>query len=239
MSAKVLVVDDNPLNVKMLADILAFNGYQVVKASGGQEALAQVAGGKARPRAARRDDARPRRLRGVHGDSRQPGDGDAAGGDGHRARSEGRTRQGTGRGRRRLPVQAGQPARTAGPGAVAAADQGLSRPGAGAGARAAGVEPHAGAPCRGRRAASRETEPHEAVPLAAGRRTGSRCRRVAQEPPRRNHRGVPGHPGLHGFHRDSRSRRSAAGAARVPRARWASSSWPTRARWPASRATAS
>jgi adenylate cyclase len=42
MSAKVLVVDDNPLNVKMLADILAFNGYQVVRASGGQEALAQV-----------------------------------------------------------------------------------------------------------------------------------------------------------------------------------------------------
>ena len=42
MSAKVLVVDDNPLNVKMLADILAFKGYQVVKASGGQEALALV-----------------------------------------------------------------------------------------------------------------------------------------------------------------------------------------------------
>ncbi len=42
MSAKVLVVDDNALNVKMLADILAFNGYQVVRASGGQEALAQV-----------------------------------------------------------------------------------------------------------------------------------------------------------------------------------------------------
>lgn len=42
MSAKVLVVDDNALNVKMLADILAFNGYQVVRASGGEEALAQV-----------------------------------------------------------------------------------------------------------------------------------------------------------------------------------------------------
>src|SRR5512140_519035 len=42
MSAKILVVDDNPLNVKMLADILAFNHYQVVKASGGREALAQL-----------------------------------------------------------------------------------------------------------------------------------------------------------------------------------------------------
>jgi adenylate cyclase len=40
MSAKVLVVDDTPLNVKMLSDILAFNGYEVVTASGGQEALA-------------------------------------------------------------------------------------------------------------------------------------------------------------------------------------------------------
>jgi CheY-like chemotaxis protein len=28
MSAKVLVVDDTPMNVKMLADILTFKGYQ-------------------------------------------------------------------------------------------------------------------------------------------------------------------------------------------------------------------
>jgi DNA-binding response OmpR family regulator len=42
MNAKVLVVDDTPLNVKMLADILIFNGHEVVTASGGQQALAQV-----------------------------------------------------------------------------------------------------------------------------------------------------------------------------------------------------
>ena len=34
MNAKVLVVDDNPMNVKMLADILTFKGYQVVTAAG-------------------------------------------------------------------------------------------------------------------------------------------------------------------------------------------------------------
>ena len=179
-------------------------------------------GGKARHRVARRDDARPRRVLGVRGDSRQPGHGDAAGGDGHRARPAGGARQGRGSGRRRLPVQAGQPARIAGPGAFAAADQGLSRPGAGAGSRTSGVEPHAGAPCRRRRAAGREAQPHEAVPLAADRRTGGRRRRVAQEPSGRDHGGVPGHAGLHGLHRDRRPRRSAAGAARVPRARWAS-----------------
>jgi sigma-B regulation protein RsbU (phosphoserine phosphatase) len=42
MSAKVLVVDDTPMNVKMLADILTFKGYQVVTAAGGREGLAKV-----------------------------------------------------------------------------------------------------------------------------------------------------------------------------------------------------
>jgi len=42
VSAKVLVVDDMPMNVKMLADILGFKGYQVVTAAGGNEALAKV-----------------------------------------------------------------------------------------------------------------------------------------------------------------------------------------------------
>jgi putative two-component system response regulator len=42
MSAKVLVVDDVAMNVKMLADILTFKGYQVVTAGGGNEGLAKV-----------------------------------------------------------------------------------------------------------------------------------------------------------------------------------------------------
>jgi len=42
VSAKLLVVDDTAMNVKMLADILAFKGYEVVTAAGGKEGLAKV-----------------------------------------------------------------------------------------------------------------------------------------------------------------------------------------------------
>jgi class 3 adenylate cyclase/CheY-like chemotaxis protein len=41
--AKVLVVDDTPHNVKLLADLLTVKGYRVVTASSGGEALARVA----------------------------------------------------------------------------------------------------------------------------------------------------------------------------------------------------
>jgi len=40
--AKILVVDDTPLNVKMLADLLAFKGYQVATAASGAEGLAKI-----------------------------------------------------------------------------------------------------------------------------------------------------------------------------------------------------
>jgi adenylate cyclase len=40
--AKILVVDDTPLNVKMLVDILTYKGFAVATASGGQEALTKV-----------------------------------------------------------------------------------------------------------------------------------------------------------------------------------------------------
>jgi len=41
--AKILVVDDMPANLKMLADTLAFKGYEVVTASGGMEAIGKIA----------------------------------------------------------------------------------------------------------------------------------------------------------------------------------------------------
>lgn len=41
--AKVLVVDDTPHNVKLLADLLAVKGYAVATATNGEEALASVA----------------------------------------------------------------------------------------------------------------------------------------------------------------------------------------------------
>ena len=40
--AKILVVDDTPRNVKLLADLLAVKGYGVITAVSGQEALAQI-----------------------------------------------------------------------------------------------------------------------------------------------------------------------------------------------------
>ena len=42
-TAKVLVVDDTPHNVKLLADLLAVKGYAVATAVNGEEALAKVA----------------------------------------------------------------------------------------------------------------------------------------------------------------------------------------------------
>ncbi len=41
-SAKILVVDDVPRNVKLLADLLTAMGYSAVTASSGREALAKV-----------------------------------------------------------------------------------------------------------------------------------------------------------------------------------------------------
>ena len=42
MAEKILVVDDTPVNVKLLADLLAVKGYAVVTAASGVEALAVV-----------------------------------------------------------------------------------------------------------------------------------------------------------------------------------------------------
>ena len=42
MSARILVVDDVAMNVKLLADLLTVKGYQTVTASSGAEALAKL-----------------------------------------------------------------------------------------------------------------------------------------------------------------------------------------------------
>lgn len=44
--ARILVVDDTPMNVKMLADVLKFKGYEVCTAGGGREGLEKVASDK-------------------------------------------------------------------------------------------------------------------------------------------------------------------------------------------------
>ena len=42
MSARILVVDDEPLNVKLLADFLVMTGYEVLTATSGSEALERI-----------------------------------------------------------------------------------------------------------------------------------------------------------------------------------------------------
>ncbi|MGO8701030.1 MAG: response regulator [Limisphaerales bacterium] len=43
MSAqRILVVDDNPINLKLAADLLAFEGYQILSAADGETALALI-----------------------------------------------------------------------------------------------------------------------------------------------------------------------------------------------------
>jgi CheY-like chemotaxis protein len=43
-AATILVVDDNPINLKLVSDLLSFEGYRVLKAADGEEAAATVKG---------------------------------------------------------------------------------------------------------------------------------------------------------------------------------------------------
>jgi two-component system, cell cycle response regulator DivK len=42
MSARVLVVEDNPLNLKLIRDVLEFRGFDVVTARSGEEGVAEA-----------------------------------------------------------------------------------------------------------------------------------------------------------------------------------------------------
>jgi CheY-like chemotaxis protein len=44
MSAKILVVDDNPTNLKLVSDVLAFEGHDILKAGDAEEAQIVLAG---------------------------------------------------------------------------------------------------------------------------------------------------------------------------------------------------
>ena len=122
----ILVVDDTPANIRLLEAMLDAAGYAVRPPRSGAEALERVAGSRARPRAARHRDAGHGRLRGLPADPRDTAARLPAGRHGHRERQRGEGQGARGR-RRRLPDQAGQPARAAGPGRVAAPDQALPR----------------------------------------------------------------------------------------------------------------
>jgi CheY-like chemotaxis protein len=44
MSARILVVDDNPTNLKLVSDVLEFEGYDILKAVDAEEAQIVIAG---------------------------------------------------------------------------------------------------------------------------------------------------------------------------------------------------
>ena len=135
--AKVLVVDDTPHNVKLLADLLGVKGYAVATAVNGEEALAKVA--SEQPDLVLLDVMMPglsgydvcRQLRADPATALLPIvlvtslDPAAGAGQGHRGR------------RRRLPAEADQPGRTVRARALAAAREGPAGRGAAPGRGAA------------------------------------------------------------------------------------------------------
>jgi CheY-like chemotaxis protein len=86
-TAKVLVVDDTPLNIKLLGDLLAVKGYSVTTAANGEEALKRLAAEVPDIVLPRCDDARTFRLRCLQAHSRGSRNGAPARRHDHLARS--------------------------------------------------------------------------------------------------------------------------------------------------------
>ena len=92
LAPKVLVVDDTPNNVKLLADLLGVKGYAVATAANGEEALAKLVAEK--PDIVLLDVMMPIRLRCLPPDPRRSGDRTATGRAGDVARSDAGAHQG-------------------------------------------------------------------------------------------------------------------------------------------------
>ncbi len=132
MTARILVVDDVEVNVRLLEAKLSAEYFTVLAAYDGFDRAAHGAGGAARHHPARRDDAAARRLRGLPPPQGRRAHAGHPGGDGHRAVGAGRPRARPGGRRRRLPHQAGQRYRALRPrplaGAPAPDDGGVAPP---------------------------------------------------------------------------------------------------------------
>ena len=218
-SAKVLVVDDTPHNVKLLADLLAVKGYAVATAVNGEEALVKVSAERAGSRPARRHDAGAVGLRRVPAHPRRPRHRAPAG----RARDVARPAAGAGEGprgrRRRFPVEADQPGRALRARALAAPREVAAGRGAAAGRCAQGMEREARA---ARRRAGRRARAHGTVEaLLRSRRRRRHPRGGRKIDPRsaspRDLLCVRRPPRLHRLHGHGRARGGGVGAARVPR----------------------
>ena len=186
MSARILVVDDVPANVKLLEARLSAEYFDVLTAANGAEALQICAARRMRHHPARRDDARHGRLRGLPPPEVQSGDAFHSGGDGHRARQPGRPRARARGRRRRFPDQAGVRHRADRARALADAAEDDDRRAAHARAR-----PRSRSACR-RRSAARSPIPARAAascwsttgsrPMSASRRCSPPSTTVDVEP---------------------------------------------------------
>ena len=107
MTARVLVVDDVPANVKLLEARLSAEYFDVVTAMSGAEGAGDLRARRMRHRAARRHDAGHGRLRGLPSAQDQPRHPPHSGGDGDGARPAVRPGEGARGRRRRFPHQAG------------------------------------------------------------------------------------------------------------------------------------
>ena len=224
---RILVVDDNPTNVEILRVRLDAQGYEVVTAADGEEALTQA-------RALEPDlvllDVMMPKLDGISvlKELKQDAKLQFVPVILVTAKADPRDVVAGARGRRRrLSHQAVRAGRAGGARALDAAHQGSARHRAAAGRQAQGadrgtVDLEPGARGAGRRAARRDRphRPAAALPGAAGGaadRLRRRRRDHAGEPPPRGHRGVLRPARLHRLHRAQRARGGDGGAARVPR----------------------
>ncbi len=216
---RILIVDDTPANVHILQARLAAHGYDIVTATDGEAALAAVKETAAGPDPARRHDAEDGRDRGLpapagrrvaalHPDHHGHGE---VGSHGRRGGPRG--------GRRRVPDQAGGPARAGRPGEVHAADQESARHRGGPGGRAGRVEQDPRAPRRGAGRAARAARAAQALLLAPARRADrrGRGRGPAEVASPRGDGRVPRPPRIHRLRRDGRARGGDGGPPGVPR----------------------
>ena len=181
MTARILVVDDVPANVKLLEARLSAEYFDVVTASNGAEALDDRRARRMRHHPARRHDARHGRLRGLPPPEVQSGDPFHSGGHDHRARQPRRPRARARCRRRRFPDQAGVRHRADRAGALADAAEDDDRRAAHARHHLA-RDRHAGARARGgRRYRQGRTHP-------PGRRPGVVLRAAGADAERRAHR---------------------------------------------------
>ncbi len=160
MTARVLVVDDIPANVRLLETRLTAEYFEVLTGVERAGCAGNLRARAGRRGAARRDDAGHGRLRGLPAAEGQSADPACAGRDGDRARRRHRQGARARRRRRRFPVEAGRRNRADHPGPQPRPPEAAQRPDADA---------------RHRRRSARHRRSRPRRPAAGGRQRPSSC----------------------------------------------------------------